>query len=96
MIHRLGGSVVTPERKPQEAIEDGGVIIHELGTARMGSKAADSVTDSYGTSWDVANLVITDGSIFTSNADKNPTLTILALAMRGSAHLADRMKKGEV
>jgi choline dehydrogenase-like flavoprotein len=95
LIHRMGGTVVTPKRRPEDAIEDGGVIIHELGTTRMGDKASNSVTDSFGTSWDVSNLVITDGSVFTSNADKNPTLTILALAMRNSAHLAQRMKKGE-
>ncbi|MFO1248828.1 MAG: GMC family oxidoreductase [Alphaproteobacteria bacterium] len=96
MIHRLGGTVTTPDMPPEKAISDGGFIIHELGTTRMGDHAGNSVTDSYGKSWDIPNLVITDGSVFTSNAHKNPTLTILALAMRSSAHLAQRMKKGEV
>lgn len=96
MIHRLGGTVITPERAPEDAIEDGGVIIHELGTTRMGTKASDSVTDGYGTCWDIGNLVIVDGSVFTSNAHKNPTLTILALAMRNAAHLVQRMRRGEV
>ncbi|MCX7282316.1 MAG: GMC family oxidoreductase, partial [Alphaproteobacteria bacterium] len=96
MIHRLGGTVTTPDLPPEKAIADGGFIIHELGTTRMGDKAANSVTDSFGKSWDIENLVITDGSVFTSNAHKNPTLTILALAMRSCAHLAQRMKKGEV
>jgi choline dehydrogenase-like flavoprotein len=96
MIHRLGGTVTTPDLPPEKAISDGGFIIHELGTTRMGDKASNSVTDSFGRSWDIANLVITDGSVFTSNAHKNPTLTILALAMRSSAHLAQRMKKGEI
>jgi choline dehydrogenase-like flavoprotein len=62
----------------------------------MGDKADNSVTDSFGKSWDIDNLVITDGSVFTSNAHKNPTLTILALAMRNTDHLAARMRKGEV
>jgi choline dehydrogenase-like flavoprotein len=96
MIHRLGGTVTTPDLPPERAISDGGFIIHELGTTRMGDKAGNSVTDSFGKSWDIENLVITDGSVFTSNAHKNPTLTILALAMRSSAHLAAQMKKGEV
>ena len=96
MIHRLGGTVTTPDLPPEKAISDGGFIIHELGTTRMGDKAGNSVTDSFGKSWDIENLVITDGSVFTSNAHKNPTLTILALAMRSCAHLAHRMKKGEV
>ena len=96
MIHRLGGTVTSPDLPPERAISDGGFIIHELGTTRMGDRAGNSVTDSFGKSWDIENLVITDGSVFTSNAHKNPTLTILALAMRSSAHLASRMKKGEV
>ncbi len=96
MIGRLGGTVLTPDRTPEEAIEDGGVIIHELGTTRMGDKPSNSVTDGFGKSWDVNNLVIVDGSVFTSNAHKNPTLTIMALAWRSSEHLAERMRKGEV
>jgi len=44
----------------------------------------------------VDNLVVVDGSVFTSNAHKNPTLTIMALAWRSSDRLVERMKKGEV
>jgi choline dehydrogenase-like flavoprotein len=62
----------------------------------MGDKASNSVTDSYGRAWDIDNLVIVDGSVFTSNAHKNPTLTILALAMRNTDHLVSRLRKGEV
>jgi choline dehydrogenase-like flavoprotein len=96
MIHRLGGTVTTPELPPERAISDGGFIIHELGTTRMGDKPGNSVTDSFGKSWDIDNLVIADGSVFTSNAHKNPTLTILALAWRSMDHLVARMRKGEV
>ena len=96
MIARLGGTVLTPDRTPEEAIEGGGVIIHELGTTRMGDKASNSVVDGFGKAWDVENLVIVDGSVFTSNAHKNPTLTIMALAWRSTAKLVERMKKGEI
>jgi len=96
MIARLDGTVLTPERPPEEAIEDGGVIIHELGTTRMGDKARNSVVDGFGKAWDVDNLVIVDGSVFTSNAHKNPTLTIMALAWRSTARLVERLKKGEI
>jgi choline dehydrogenase-like flavoprotein len=44
----------------------------------------------------VPNLFITDGGPFVSNADKNPTLTILALAMRCTNYLAEEMKKGNI
>jgi len=62
----------------------------------MGASAADSVTDSFGRTWDVDNLVVADGGVFTTNAHKNPTLTIMALAWRNMDRLADRMRKGEV
>jgi choline dehydrogenase-like flavoprotein len=96
IIHKLGGRVVTPELPPEKAIADGGWIIHEVGTTRMGASASDSVTDSFGRTWDIDNLVVADGGVFTSNAHKNPTLTIMALAWRSMDRLAERMKKGEV
>ncbi len=96
IIHKLGGKVLGPEQPPQQAIADGGWIIHEVGTTRMGNSDADSVTDSYGKTWQVDNLVIVDGGIFTSNAHKNPTLTIMALAWRSMDKLAERLRKGEV
>jgi choline dehydrogenase-like flavoprotein len=96
IIEKLGGTVLTPELPPRDAIAVGGWIIHEVGTTRMGDKADNSVTDSYGRTWEVDNLVITDGGVFTSNAHKNPTLTIMALAWRSMDHLASRLRKGEI
>jgi len=96
IIERLGGKVVGPLLPPEQAIAVGGWIIHEVGTTRMGSSAADSVTDGFGRTWDVDNLVVVDGGVFTTNAHKNPTLTIMALAWRSMDHLADRMRKNEI
>jgi choline dehydrogenase-like flavoprotein len=96
IIERLGGKVITPMLPPEQAIAVGGWIIHEVGTTRMGANAAESVTDGFGRTWDVNNLVVVDGGVFSSNAHKNPTLTIMALAWRSMDHLADRMRKGEV
>ena len=96
IVERLGGKVLTPPLPPEKAIADGGYIIHEVGTTRMGSEAANSVTDSFGRTWDVDNLVIVDGGVFTSNAHKNPTLTIMALAWRSTDHLVGRMRRGEI
>jgi hypothetical protein len=39
---------------------------------------------------------VTDGGPFVSNADKNPTLTIMALAWRSADYMMDAMKKGEL
>ncbi len=96
IIERMGGRMLTPEMPPEQAIASGGEIIHEVGTTRMGMSAADSVTDGFGRTWDIGNLVIVDGGVFPSNAHKNPTLTILALSWRSMDHLTERMRKGEI
>lgn len=94
MLEEMGG-----KPKPQsgrDAIQRPGEIIHEVGTARMGAKAAESVTNQYCQTWDVKNLFLMDGSVLPSNPDKNPTLTILALAWRSSEWLMEEMKRGNV
>jgi len=94
VFKRMGATILDPELPPERLITAGGEIIHELGTARMGADARSSVVDSFGQTWDVGNLVLMDGSIFASGAHKNPTLTILALALRASERLAARFKSG--
>lgn len=69
-----------------------GASIHELGTSRMGADAKTSVVNSFGQAHDVKNLYVVDGSIFCSATHKNPTLTILALALRASEHMQERLK----
>jgi choline dehydrogenase-like flavoprotein len=44
----------------------------------------------------VKNLFVADGGPFVSQADKNPTWTILALSMRTSEHIANMMKRGDL
>ena len=94
VFKRMNATILDPELPPEQLITAGGEIIHELGTARMGPDARSSVVNSYGQTWDVGNLVLMDGSIFASGAHKNPTLTILALALRASERLAVQMKSG--
>ena len=74
-------------------ISKGGMIIHEVGAARMGADRSTSVLNSNCQAWDCKNLFITDGAPFVSNADKNPTLSILALAWRTSEYAADQVRK---
>jgi choline dehydrogenase-like flavoprotein len=90
---RVRGDVLTDGAK---AIAPGGSIIHEVGGAMMGSDPGKSVTNQWCQTWDVDNLFITDGAVFASNADKNPTLTIMALAWRASDHILDRMRRREL
>jgi choline dehydrogenase-like flavoprotein len=77
-------------------IADGGVIIHEVGVARMGSNPKTSVLNGFCQAHDVKNLFVTDGASFVTNADKNPTLTIMALTWRASEYLLDEAKKGNL
>ena len=62
----------------------------------MGVDPKESVTNRYSQVWEVPNLFITDGETFCSNADKNPTLTIMALAWRAAEHMIAKMKQGEL
>ena len=72
----------------------GGSAIHEVGGARMGGDPAKSVINADGRCWAVPNLYVFDGAAFASSADKNPTLTILALASRGARQMAEAARRG--
>ena len=95
LISTMGGQVFDPmpSREDGYGIAAGGQIIHELGGARMGADAKTSVTNGNCQTHDVKNLFLTDGAPFVSQADKNPTWTILALAWRTSDYITDQMKK---
>jgi len=62
----------------------------------MGKDPKTSVLNGFNQSHDVKNLFVVDGSAFTSGGSQNPTLTILALAMRASEYAADKMQKGDL
>jgi len=97
VIEKFGGTPVWgTETDGKTAISKGGEMIHEVGGVRMGRSEKDSVVDSYGRAWAVRNLFVLDGAILPTNPDKNPTLSILALAWRGAAHLAKLAKRSEL
>lgn len=70
-----------------------GESIHEHGTCRMGADPKRSALNAFNQMHDVKNLFVVDGSAFTTASEKNPTLTILALAWRATDYLADQLKK---
>jgi len=70
--------------------------IHEVGTVRMDDDAKRSAVNKYGQSHDCKNLFVTDGSVFTQQAEKNPTWTILALSMRTAEYILDQKKKQNI
>ncbi len=96
LIHEMGGTLMWKKPGPESdyGIAPGGRIIHELGATRMGADARTSVVNPNCQAWDVNNLFVADGGPFVSQADKNPTWTIMALAMRTSDYITDHMKKG--
>ena len=69
---------------------------HEIGGCRMGNDPRHSVVNAFCRSHDVPNLYVVDASVFPNASEKNPTLTIMALASRTADHIADRLQKGEV
>jgi len=99
IVEAGGGTYVTrtcPDGDNPYGISDGGVIIHELGTARMGTDPKTSVLNGFCQAHDVKNLFVTDAAGFVSNPDKNPTLTIMALSWRASEYLLDQAKQGSL
>lgn len=78
------------------ATEGVGLACHNMGVARMSARPDDGVTNRYGQVHDVQNLFVADGSVFSSSGAANPTLTIVALAIRQADHIAERMRRREL
>ncbi|AWO00340.1 GMC family oxidoreductase [Chitinophaga alhagiae] len=95
LIHQMGG--VPNGEKPGESEQYGlakpGAIIHEVGTTRMGNDPSRSVLNKYNQAHDCRNLFVVDGGPFVSQADKNPTWTILALSLRAAEYMIDQFRK---
>jgi choline dehydrogenase-like flavoprotein len=98
LIEEMGGTAWDNMPGPERGygISQGGEIIHELGTTRMGDSPDSSVVNGYCQTHGVPNLFIADGAPFVTQSDKNPTWTILALSMRTSEHIAERMSRREL
>ena len=96
LITEMGGQVFSrmPGREQGYGISNGGQIIHELGCTQMGSDPKTSVLDANCRAHDCPNLFVADGGPFVSQADKNPTWTILALAWRTADFITAQRKAG--
>ncbi|MFD0998780.1 GMC family oxidoreductase [Ohtaekwangia kribbensis] len=95
IIHKMGAEVTWGKAGADTnyGLEAPGRIIHEVGTTRMGDDPKKSVVNKYNQAHEVKNLFVVDGGPFVSQADKNPTWTILALSMRASEYIIEEMKK---
>ncbi len=69
---------------------------HNMGTNRMSEKPGGGVVNKWGQTHDIANLFISDGSQFTTGGASNPTLTIVALAIRQAEYIGELMRKEEI
>ncbi|MHA6616688.1 GMC oxidoreductase [Pseudonocardia sp. DLS-67] len=58
----------------------------------MSGRPRDGVVDRFGRAHDVPNLFVSDGSVFTTDAAANPTLTIVALAIRQAEYIATEFR----
>ena len=98
IINEMGGTPLSPMPTAEDGygIEPGGRIIHEVGVTRMGNHPRSSVVNKYCQAHDVKNLFVADGGPLVSQPDKNPTWTILALAMRTGEYIAEQRKTGSV
>ncbi len=98
LVEAMGGEVFSPMPSKEDGygIAAGGTIIHELGGARMGADPAGSVLNAWGQAHEVPNLFVADGAPFPSQADKNPTWTIMALAWRAADRIIELRQRREL
>jgi choline dehydrogenase-like flavoprotein len=73
-----------------------GPATHNLGTCRLSQRPEDGVCNKWGQTHDIKNLFISDGSQFTTSTAENPTLTIVALAIRQADYIADQVAKQNI
>jgi glucoside 3-dehydrogenase (cytochrome c) catalytic subunit len=70
-----------------------GMGIHEMGTARMGTSASNSVLNKWNQVWDAPNVFVTDGSCMASSSCVNPSLTYMALTARAADYAVAELKR---
>jgi choline dehydrogenase-like flavoprotein len=81
MMRRAGFPISLVDRRGIDAIQ------HQCGTLRFGKDPAISVLDQWCRAHDLENLHVIDASFFPSSAAVNPSLTILAQALRAAEHI---------
>ena len=94
LIHNMGGEALSaaPGADREYGLEAPGRIIHEVGTTRMGNDPKTSVVNQFQQLHDADNVFIVDAGPFVSQADKNPTWTILALSWRTCDYIVEQLK----
>jgi choline dehydrogenase-like flavoprotein len=83
-----------PDRVEQQITRDGAYGGHHIGTARMGHCPATSVVDRNCRVHGLRNLYVAGSAVFATSSQANPTLTIVALALRLADHIRQIMDDG--
>jgi choline dehydrogenase-like flavoprotein len=86
IIEASGGKVLWKARS------GGHDSTHYVGTCKMGTDPKTSVLTPYCRAHDVENLYVADGSCFVDYPEKNPTLTVMAIAARCADSVYDQLK----
>ena len=68
---------------------------HHMGTTRMAARPEEGVVDAQARVHGIANLYIAGSSVFPTPGWANPTLTIVALALRLADRIADVLASSE-
>ena len=92
MLEAAGATGIQPTNQDVKP----GLVIHEMGTARMGRDPATSVLNRWNQVWDAPNVFLTDGACMVSSANQNPSITYMALTARAAHRAVELTKRGEL
>ena len=92
LVDVLGAAGYAANVTPSAPTLTPGHSVHYGGTVRMHASKAHGMLDSFNRLHEVKNVLVTDASSFTTGPEKNPTLTVMAIAARASHQLAYDLK----
>lgn len=87
----LGSFEFNPQHLEHDLTRFGAYGGHHIGTARMGDNPKTSVVDANCKVHMVNNLYVASSAVFPTSSQANPTLTIIALALRLAEHLSAQL-----
>lgn len=85
----MEGELVSINNEPLICLQPPGIDYHDAGTCRMGNDPDTSVCDKYGKVHGISGLYVADKSVLPTVGGANPTLTVIALAIRTASHIAE-------